>query len=150
MVTFSPDSSLLLAALLPPLRCSPELAGVLLVQPATKGADADQAPPRWTSGGGIGAASLQTCSLLVLPAWLRRQVVGVGQPLSREARRVVLTRGGQVSGQVPARAAGRAGRGAGHACRRRARRAGDAARSGASACGSRGWPAAAAAGRRRR
>src|SRR3954453_18036446 len=130
MVTLSPDSSLLLEALLPPPL--PELSGVFPVQPARRAptptiataVDVRRRYPRCL----VADMFSPRCACLAPSPGGR-----VGQPLSREARRGVLTRrvraGGSDVGVAPAcpcpgRAAGNRAASAGGAGRTAGRGAG--------------------------
>src|SRR3954452_9847126 len=123
MVTVSPDLSLLLLALLPlPL---PELSGVFPVQPARR------APTPTAATAMVVRRRYPRCLVadMFSPrcACLAPSPGGrVGPPLSREARRVVLTREGQVVGS--GRDVAAAGPGTGRSAGNRAASAGGAGR----------------------
>src|SRR4051795_11470634 len=110
MVTVSPDLSLLLLALLPPPL--PELSGVFPVQPARR------APTPTAATAMVVRRRYPRCLVadMFSPrcACLAPSPGGrVGPPLSREARRVVLTRGGSGPGSGRDVAAARPGTGRG-------------------------------------
>src|SRR3954463_3747415 len=130
MVTLSPDSSLLLEALLPPPL--PELSGVFPVQPARR------APTPTIATAAVVRRRYPRCLVADMfsprSACLAPSPGGrVGPPLSREARRVVLTREGQVVGS--GRDVATAGPGTGRAAGNGAASAGGAGRpAGRSTC----------------
>src|SRR3954449_5596144 len=130
MVTVSPDLSLLLLALLPPPL--PELSGVFPVQPARR------APTPTAATAMVVRRRYPRCLVADMfsprSACLAPSPGGrVGPPLSREARRVVLTQEGQVRGS--GRDVATAGPGTGRAAGNGAASAGGAGRTaGRSTC----------------